>query len=292
MAPAAPCNPLNALPSPNTKPVGVLSQLDIDGDGLPDDAADSDQDGLPDDWEQNGIEGPSLTKGTGFDRLVPFSAPTAIGPGTPPVSVFSRRAVSTDACNWDTDGDGLSDFVEVFGLKFIDDNASGRLDPVEWFDGNQDGLPSVGEHPLLNVDASLNRQNDFDGFVFTDPTNPDTDGDGLLDGEDFDPLINPQTFNVQNLNFFIRGSNRTDQDFDNDGLGNGSDFGNDLIGKIDTPADLVDLLNIFRSDLLKLEPPVVPEAIIEDLLGADWNADGLYRTTDVTTGPRWSAPHN
>lgn len=298
----ADCDPatLQRLTSANTRPVLVLSQLDIDGDGLPDGAIDSDRDGLPDNWEQFGTEGPSLTKGIGFDRVVPISAPTAIGPGTPPDFVFARRAVFTDACNWDTDGDGLSDFVEVFGLKFIDDNGNGKLDfsfvdangngvpdpgeelpGSEWFDGNLDGLPSVGEYPLANVDATLNRQYDFDGFVFTDPTNPDTDGDGLLDGEDPDPLINPLTFNVQNLNFFSRGTNTTDQDFDNDGLGNGSDFGNDLINEIDTPADLTDLLSIFRGDLLSLNPPVVPEAIIEDLLGTDWNGDGLYRNTDV-----------
>jgi hypothetical protein len=298
----ADCDPasLQKLPSPNTRPVLVLSQLDIDGDGLPDGAIDSDKDGLPDNWEQFGTEGPSLTKGLNFDRVVPVSAPTAIGPGTPPDFVFARRAVTTDACNWDTDGDGLSDFIEVFGLKYIDDNNNGKLDffwtdlngngmpdlgeqlaGSEWFDGNLDGLPSVGEFPLANVDATLNRQFDFDGFVFTDPTNPDTDGDGLLDGEDPDPLINPLTFNVQNLNFFTRGSNTTDVDFDNDGLGNGSDFGNDLIDKIDTPSDLTSLLSLFRGDLLQLNPPVVPEAIIEDLLGVDWNGDGLSRNTDV-----------
>lgn len=286
------CTTVDVLSPPNTRPVPVLSQLDIDQDSVPDGSADSDGDGLPDNWEKGGVDvGPSLTKGASFDRLVEFSAPTAIGPGTPPTFVFFRRAVSTEACLWDSDGDGLSDFIEVFGLKYIDDNGNGRLDfaldangnPVagsEWFDANGDGLPSVGEFPLDNSSAALNLDNDFDGFVFTDPTNPDTDGDGLDDRADPDPLINPQTFNVQGLNF-ERGSVAGDVDLDNDGLGNGSDFGNDVIEQVDQPADLTDLLQLFRSDLLRLAVPVIPEATIEDLLGADWDGNGLYRLTDV-----------
>jgi hypothetical protein len=104
---------------------------------------------------------------------------------------------------------GLSDFIEVFGLKFIDDNGNGKLD-FSFVDANGNGTPDPGEqtaaasgsmatstgslrgrYPLANIDATLNRQYDFDGFMFTDPPNPDTDGDGLIDGEDPDPLINP-----------------------------------------------------------------------------------------------------
>jgi len=283
---------VNPVLADNPRPVRILSQLDIDADGASDLAPDSDGDGLPDNWEEGGQEAPSVQTGQAVERLVSFPAPTAIGPGTPPTFIFTRRAVTTRADNRDTDGDGLSDFVEVFGLKYIDDNGNGRLDFAtdsaggiasgsEWYDANGDGLPSVGEFPLSNTDPQLNRQNDFDGFVFTDPTNPDTDGDGMLDGDDPDPLINPRTFNVQDLNFFTRGSDLTDMDYDNDGLGNGSDFGNDLTGKVDQPADLTDLLKLFRSDLLELEPPVVPEAVTEDLLGADWDGNGLYRVTDV-----------
>ena len=292
------------LKPPNLLPVVVLSQLDIDGDRLPDGAQDTDGDGLPDNWEAGGEESVSDAVGRRVDRVVRIPAPTAIGPGTPPTFIFSRRAVVTSATDADTDNDGLSDFIEVFGLKFIDDNGDGRLNFIftdanangrwdpgeavspesEWFDANNDGMPSVGEFPLPNVNPQLNRQNDFDGFVFTDPTNPDTDGDGIPDGDDVDPLINPRTFNVPGSTFQrVGGPDPDDADLDNDGLGNGSDFGNDLeeVQAVDFPADLSELLAIFRDDLLALDPPVLPEAVIEDLIGADWDGNGLFRITDI-----------
>ncbi|MEP0842876.1 MAG: hypothetical protein HRF43_09210 [Phycisphaerae bacterium] len=287
--------------SPNAKAAAILSQLDIDGDGVPDGAPDTDGDGLPDNWETGGVESASLNPGFTGDRAVNFSAPTAIGPGTPPTFLFARLAVNTSAASADTDGDGLSDFVEVFGLKYIDENGNGRLDflfsdtngngardagePIdsrsEWLDLNGDGLPSIGEFPLANINAALNRQHDFDGFMFTDPTLADTDGDGVLDGADPDPLINPQTFGLSTGNF-SRSSNPLDpdQDLDNDGLGNGSDFGNDLLTPpaVDFPTDIQDLLRLFRPD--RVTAGTLPESLIEDLLGADWDGNGLFRITD------------
>ncbi len=364
-----------AYAATNGNPVTILSQLDIDADGLPDAAPDTDNDGLPDNWEVGppGVEPMSFNG----DRLVRFPAPTAIGPGTPPTFIFARQAVTTSAIVSDTDGDGLSDFSEVFGLKYIDDNGNGRLDfiytdtngngafdagePVdvqsEWMDLNLDGLPSIGEYPLPNYavridtnadsiaefsfalldsdsDGRLDAVNcpggsvgtlidndgnglpenfdcngdgapdgnpaqlsflvhDFDGFVFTDPTQADTDHDGLNDGVDPDPLINPATFGISSATgacrsdyvapagcFTRSGVSPSDWDLDNDGLGNGSDFGNDLIRAVDYPTDIRDLLELFRPDRLKLATPTIPESLIEDLIGADWNGDGLYRITD------------
>ncbi len=280
----------NNLVPPNTRPVPVLGQLDIDGDGVPDGAPDTDGDGLPDNWEVGGAD-PSF---------VGFLAPTAIGPGTPPTFLTARLTVSTDAGRADTDDDGLTDFIEVFGLKYIDDNNNGRLDfiftdtngngrwdlgepidPIsEWLDLNLDGLPSIGEFPLANIDAALNRQHDFDGFVFTDPSNPDTDGDGIRDGCDIDPLINPETFGVPLATGFVRPfAQEDDVDLDNDGLGNGSDFGNDVIRTVDFPTDMGVLLNLFRKD--RITAGTLPESLVEDLLGADWDGNGLFRITDT-----------
>lgn len=267
----------NVLFPANTRPVAVLSQLDIDGNGVPDSVLDSDGDGLPDNWEVGGFQSAGVAEFP--DRLVNFPAPTAIGPGTPPTFAFSRLAVATRADLADTDGDGLSDFIEVFGLKYIDDNRNGILDADEWADLNGDGLPSIGEYPLANIDPQLNRDHDFDGFMFTDPTLADTDGDGILDGDDRDPLINPQTFGVAIAKGFTRpGAEAQDADLDNDGLGNGSDFGNDIIQKVDFPTDINDLISIFRPDLENLR--LLPESLLEDLIGADWNGDGLFRITD------------
>lgn len=284
----------NQLGLPNDRPVPVLSQLDINRDGVPDGAVDTDGDGLPDNWEDNG---------PGDVAKVGFYVPTAIGPGTPAVFITGRLIVFTSADKADTDSDGLTDFIEVFGLKFIDDNGNGKLDFIftdsnlngrwdigeavdpgsEWMDFNGDGLPSIGEYPLSNIDPSRNFNFDFDGFLFTDPLLPDTDGDTVKDGCDRDPLINPQTFGVSVSTFQrdVAGVSRNDADLDNDGLGNGSDFGNDIIDQVDFPDDIGRLLAIFRQDRLAPQGPgTLPESLIEDLLGADWDGNGFFRITD------------
>lgn len=280
------------LRCPNLAAPMILSRLDIDGDGVPDGARDTDGDGLPDNWETGGVE--ALTAaGDVIDRVVFVPAPTAIVPGTPPTPVFTRLAVATSALDPDTDGDGLSDLIEVFGLKFIDEDGNGRLDANEWNDINGDGLPSPGEFPIDNSRteiAGFDFLHDFDGFVFTDPTNRDTDGDGRSDGEDNDPLINPRSFgNVDPI--IIRFNAEGVDDIDADGLGNGMDMGNDLVSEdgtggvdfqvIDNPENIPDLLSLFRNDLR--QEGVIPESQIEDLLGADWDGNGLWRTTDIRT---------
>lgn len=283
---------------PNLAVAAVLSRLDIDSDGVIDNADDTDGDGLPDNWEVNGFEALTAT-GESLDRVVFFPAPTPIVPGTPPTPIFTRLQVATSALNPDTDGDGLSDFIEVFGLMFIDDNANGLLDGSEWNDKNGDGLPSPGEHPRVNDQRiaaasgeSLGLLHDFDGFVFTDPTNSDTDGDSIVDGQDNDPLINPRAFGNTGA-IIVRFNAEGNDDIDKDGLGNGMDMGNDLVeGEatglrefqvIDNPENVAELLDLFRQDLVEQE--IVPESAIEDLFGADWDGNGLWRTTDVRT---WS----
>ena len=276
------------LSTPNIAVVSILNRLDIDGDGLPDNAPDTDGDGLPDNWEAGGFE--ALTaSGAETDRVVFFARPSPIVPGTPPTPIFSRLPVATSALDPDTDGDGISDFIEVFGLVFVDENLNGMLDTDEWDDKNADGLPSPGEWPLDNSAQERNLLHDFDGFVFTDPTNDDTDGDGRNDAVDNDPLINPRAFgNTEAV--IVRFNAEGDEDADNDGLGNGMDLGNDLVvndggvvtrtfQELDNPANIRDLIELFRQDLLAAG--VMPESQIEDLLGADWDSNGLWRTTDV-----------
>jgi hypothetical protein len=282
------------LCNPNLAVAALLSRFDIDGDGVADNAPDTDGDGLPDNWERGGYE--ALTaNGEQVDRIVFFPAPSAIVPGTPPTPIFTRLAVATDALNPDTDDDGISDFVEVFGLMFIDENRNGLLDGNEWWDKNSDGLPSPGEFPADNSRTTireLEMLHDFDGFTFTDPTNRDTDGDGQLDGLDNDPLINPRAFgNLETI--IVRFNAEGNADIDKDGLGNGMDMGNDLVSTdgagvqdfqvIDNPENVSELLELFRRDLLM--EGVVPESQIEDLFGADWDGNGLWRTTDMRT---WS----
>ncbi len=283
------------LLTPNLLVAAVLQRLDIDGDGVADFSPDTDGDGLPDNWELGGNEP------DGIDRVVFFPAPSPVVPGTPPTPIFIRRPVATSALLADTDGDGISDFIEVFGLLFIDDNGNGILDPQEWAETEnaadglfRNGLPNPGEFPIdqsrdIEDFGGVGLQHDFDGFVWTDPTNPDTDGDAILDGRDRDPLINPRSFGISE-NIIVRFNAEGNDDIDGDGLGNGMDMGNDLVTQdgvdvprdfqvIDNPANLLQLLALFRSDLLA--EGVVPESAIEDLLGADWDGSGLWRTTDV-----------
>jgi len=69
----------------------------------------------------------------------------------------------TDPCNPDTDGDGILDGTEI-----------GLTEPIP--DPDQDG-------PLLGTDTEI-FQADMDPSSTTDPLNEDTDGDGILDGEE------------------------------------------------------------------------------------------------------------
>lgn len=281
------------LCNPNLSVATVLSRLDIDGDGVADNAADTDGDGLPDNWEVGGLESLAANADDIVDRVVFFPSPSAIVPGTPPTPIFARRAIATSALNPDTDNDGLTDFTEVFGLMFIDEDHNGRLDPtVEWMDLKRDGLPNPGEHPIDNSGTTVGNRgllHDFDGFVFTDPTNPDTDGDSVDDGVDIEPLINLRAFGNQGQ-LIVRFNAAGNADIDQDGLGNAMDMGNDIQSTdlggglldfqvIDNPRDLPDLLELFRPDLLG--EGVIPESVIEDLLGIDWDGNGLWRTTDV-----------
>lgn len=100
----------------------------------------------------------------------------------------------TDPLNPDTDGDGLNDYdeINVYGTDPLNPDTDG------------DGLSDGDEVNIYGTDP-LDPDTDGDGLTdgeevneyYTDPLNPDTDGDGLTDGEEVneygtDPL-NPDT---------------------------------------------------------------------------------------------------
>lgn len=124
-----------------------------------------------------------------------------------------EKVIDSDLNNPDTDGDGLPDGYEVITLDTdpveVDTNENGVSDADEDFDN--DNLNNLGEYK--NKTGPFNPDTDDDGLFDgdevkkykTDPLNPDTDNDGLLDGEEgydgtiykkygvyFDPL-NPDT---------------------------------------------------------------------------------------------------
>jgi hypothetical protein len=123
-------------------------------------------------------------------------APGAGGTGGPGTVI--------NACNPDSDGDGLTDGQEV----------SLGTNPDKW-DTDNDGLPDsevsgvLGQVPATNpLDPDTDSDGLFDGtevvgrvnpaaalpnFRITDPTNPDTDGDGLCDGGEKARVVNGLT---------------------------------------------------------------------------------------------------
>ncbi|MHA1267293.1 MAG: FG-GAP-like repeat-containing protein [Candidatus Helarchaeota archaeon] len=108
----------------------------------------------------------------------------------------------------DTDGDGLGDWDEVYGITdptLLDTDGDGLNDsyellvlPTSPILGDTDGdRLSDGTEVLNHGTNPMVPDTDADGLsdgeevldVGSDPLNPDTDGDGLLDGADPDPLV-------------------------------------------------------------------------------------------------------
>jgi len=89
----------------------------------------------------------------------------------------------TDAGNPDTDGDGIDDGDEV---------ADGT-DPLDPCDPNPYALPDgdCDEDGLTNGEEDLNGDGEYDPETETDALNPDTDGDGINDGDEVDSETDP-----------------------------------------------------------------------------------------------------
>ena len=132
--------------------------------------------------------------GTGTDPMLADTDSDGISDFT---ECFSGNK-STDPTRFDTDGDGLSDGEEINGI--VVGNTRYFTHPAK-FDTDGDGLPDGWElkHHLNPLSVYVNGINggekevlvdlDHDGLntlaeyqMQTDPTNPDTDGDGLQDG--------------------------------------------------------------------------------------------------------------
>ncbi|MBN2359160.1 MAG: thrombospondin type 3 repeat-containing protein [Deltaproteobacteria bacterium] len=164
--------------------LGDVCDDDQDGDGLTDDrevtlgtnprAADSDGDGLSDFAET--ASGTSTPNHDG-DGLIDALDPDDDGDGIPTATEVADSGAIGDndvdgdgAPNWlddEADGDGMDDSVEGRGDADGDD-VSAYLDPDETLDPNAD---DDGDGLTNGTEAALG----------TDPTDPDSDGDGLND---------------------------------------------------------------------------------------------------------------
>ncbi len=115
------------------------------------------------------------------------------------VELWVEKLFQTSDLKDDTDGDGLSDYIEIYfsctDPTLTDTDNNGVSDADEDFDG--DGLSNIRE---VQLGTAVNRTDtDLDGLsdreeldVYkTDPCNPDTDGDGLPDGDEILLGLNP-----------------------------------------------------------------------------------------------------
>ncbi|RMD71201.1 MAG: hypothetical protein D6818_08085, partial [Bacteroidetes bacterium] len=190
-----------------TRSIPITIGDDTDGDGLPDDyeaarscldpdtpdaTADPDLDGLTNLAEFDGSGHPGFSGGT--EPCIADTDGDALSDGM-------ELGMQTDPLLADTDGDALLDGAEIA-------RGTDPLDPDTDGDGLSDGTEvalSPCVDPLLvdtdgdglsdaNEDCDADRlANGDETDIFTDPGNPDSDGDGIPDGTEItagcDPLV-------------------------------------------------------------------------------------------------------
>ncbi|MDC3330488.1 BspA family leucine-rich repeat surface protein, partial [Flavobacteriaceae bacterium] len=180
--------------------------LDTDGDGIGDNAdEDDDGDGQSDEEE--------IANGT--DPLVANPRPgDSDGDGL------------ADVIDPDDDNDGVADTLDRFPLdpNESSDNDGDGVGDNEDTDDDNDGFTdqqenNVGTDPKDPTSMPEDRDNDklpdlSEQAIGTDPNNPDTDGDGVIDGEDDYPKDPNYQYDTDGDGI----PNKDDPDDDNDGL--------------------------------------------------------------------------
>ncbi|NHJ03873.1 MAG: hypothetical protein EAX90_03555 [Candidatus Heimdallarchaeota archaeon] len=174
---------------------------------------DTDNDGLTDYEELYGEYGTSAIIGYGTDPLLPDTDFDGITDGEE-VEYWEdiHHYIYNDWTDWylDYDNDGLANLIDS------DSDNDGFLDGLEisceWnpLDSNSpDGFSDPDEDGLNNQAEAL---------LGTDPFNPDTDGDGLTDGEE---VLFVNDGSVEGQDGY--GTNPLDPDSDNDGISDGAE---------------------------------------------------------------------
>ncbi len=147
---------------------------------------DTDEDGLPDEWEIL----------NGLDPFFPGDA-QELSHDADKLTVLQEYHAGTDFRNEDSDGDGRFDDIRVGPFYRYDDIYP--LNPEYRYDSDNDGLPDAFEEQYLFLylytPQDAFEDYDFDGLtnlqeftLGTDIENPDSDNDGVFDGEDPAPL--------------------------------------------------------------------------------------------------------
>ena len=179
------------------------------------DFIDSDQDGLSDREENSLGWMVSVDGGISFTVKSSPSLPDTDFDGLPD---FVERDLRTNPNNPDTDGDGISDYDEINDLSkyatiaalypnlnivatttsgygtnptLSDTDGDGLSDKRELIDGFRIVIPGTSDSTIVYTsaiyeDTDLDKLNDgVEITIGTDPTNPDTDGDGRTDGAEY-----------------------------------------------------------------------------------------------------------
>ena len=233
-------------------PLDASESSDFDGDGIGDNADnDDDNDGYDDQQE--------IDDGTNVKDPLSFPRDT----DNDGLTDNQEIALGTDPTNPDSDGDGISDLNDpqpLSGDQNLDSDNDGIIDLLDPDDDN-DGYDDELEIEL-NTDsknpASFPPDQDQDKLpdaiereLGTDPNNPDTDGDGVIDGEDDFPLdaessedtdgdgipdnidTDDDNDGVNDLDDAFPKDPSETTDTDGDGVGNNVDFDDDNDGYSD-----------------------------------------------------------
>ncbi len=163
----------------NTTTVMLYFIADTDSDGLRDDQEDPDTDTLTNAQEQTYQTNPLAadTDGDGLTDAAEINThatnPTLTDSDGDTLSDSDELALSTNPLNPDTDGDGLTD-----GFEHLFSTPSMPLDPT-LTDSNTNGIPDAQEDYDADGASTLEEQT-----AESNPKNPDTDADGLTDGQE------------------------------------------------------------------------------------------------------------
>ncbi len=237
----------DADPSTRTDP----TRADTDGDGLADGAEDANRDGALDNGETDPNRADSDMGGTpdGLERMdgtdpLDFRDDLDADPDADGLTSREELALGTAPNGRDTDGDGLSDGLEV-GLApdadpdtrtdptRLDTDGDGLSDGLE--DTNRNGRVDPGESDPLRPDSdaggTLDGQEIIDGTRPTDPfddLDADVDGDGLTGRTERALQTDPRDNDTDDdgIPDGVEAAGRTDPrnaDTDGDGLSDGEE---------------------------------------------------------------------
>ena len=157
-----------------------------------------------------------------------------ITPGTLSAGDNYTLDIQTDAIfsiiRIDSDGDGVADDIE-------EDDGTDPTDPCNFIQSSQTfTTSSVWNNSDCDNDGVTNLDELSDG---TDPLNPDTDGDGVIDGTektDGTGGLDLCSSNPSNITLSVS-QEYLDADCDGDGLNNGDEIGPDVNNPIDSDGD-------------------------------------------------------